>query len=108
MIDKLKNLFKKPKNHKESDEPWVNVVNTDFDENNPRQGFMELEWNSAFIEFLKKHGYKGKNDEEIVDRWFTDLCKNIGAQLDEESKFVADADVLPKRKKKVDTKNDDK
>lgn len=109
MIDKLKSLFrKKPTDPKESNEPWVNVVNTDFDENNPRQGFMELEWNAAFIVFLKKHGYEGKNDEEIVDRWFTDLCKNIGAQMDEESKFVADADVLPKRRKKVDTKQNNK
>jgi hypothetical protein len=32
------------------------------------------------------------------------LCKNIGQQLDEESKFVADADVLPKKRRKVDKK----
>jgi len=105
MLNKIKDIFKsKSKNPKESNEPWVNVVNTDFDESNPRLGFMELEWNAAFIVFLKKHGYEGKTDEDLVDRWFTDLCKNIGAQMDEETKFVADADVLPKRRKKVDTK----
>lgn len=108
MKNLIKNLFGKkeqPTNPKESKEPWVNVINTDFDEKNPRQGFMELEWNAAFIEFLKTHGYEGKTDEEIVDRWFTELCKNIGAQFDEESKFVANADVLPKRRKKVDKNN---
>lgn len=109
MLDKIRNLLgKKPKNAKESNEPWVNVVSTDFDENNPRQGFMELEWNQAFVQFLKKHGYEGKTEEDIVDRWFTDLCKNIGAQMDEEAKFVADADLLPKRRKKIDKKSDDK
>jgi hypothetical protein len=103
MLDKFKNLFgKKPVNPKESDEPWVNVVNTNFDGENPNQGFMELEWNKAFIVFLRKHGYEGATDEEVVDKWFTDLCKNIGGQMDEEAKFVADADKLPKRRKKVD------
>ena len=61
---------------------------------------MELEWNKPFIEFLRKHNYSGVNDEEVVDKWFTDLCKNIGGQLDEEAKFVADADKLPKKRKK--------
>ena len=101
MLDKLKNLFgKKPVNPKESNEPWVNVVNTNFDEGSPTQGFMELEWNAAFIKFLRENGFEGKTDEEVVDQWFTALCKNIGAQLDEEAKFVADASVLPKRRKK--------
>lgn len=93
---------------KTSPEPWVNVVNTDFDADNPRQGYMELEWNPAFVVFLKQHGYQGKNDEEIVDQWFTELCKNIGAQMDEDAKFVADADILPKARKKVDKKSRDK
>ena len=108
MKNLFKNLFGKkeqPTNPKESKEPWVNVVSTDFDENNPRQGFMELEWNAAFIQFLRSHGYEGKTDEELVDKWFTELCKNIGAQFDEENKFVANADVLPKRRKKVDKNN---
>lgn len=105
----LKNLFGKKKekelpNPKESNQPWVNVINTNFDEGNPKQGFMELEWNKAFIHFLREHGYTGNTEEELVDKWFTDLCKNIGAQMDEETKFVADADVLPKKRKKVDKK----
>ena len=103
MFDKLKNLFAKTPEPtgKEGKEPWVNVVNTNFDEGNPNQGFMELEWNKPFIEFLRKHGYEGATDEEVVDKWFTDLCKNIGGQMDEEAKFVADADKLPKKRKKT-------
>ena len=102
MFNKLKSLFvKKPEaTGKEGKEPWVNVLNTNFDEGNPNQGFMELEWNKPFIEFLRKHGYEGATDEEVVDKWFTDLCKNIGGQMDEEAKFVADADKLPKKRKK--------
>ena len=102
MFDKLKSLFAKTPEAtgKEGKEPWVNVVNTNFDEGNPNQGFMELEWNKPFIDFLRKHGYEGATDEEVVDKWFTDLCKNIGGQMDEEAKFVADADKLPKKRKK--------
>jgi hypothetical protein len=103
MINLFKNLFSKKEtvvNPKDNNEPWVNVINTNFDEGNPNQGFMELEWNAAFIAFLKQHGYTGKNDEEVVDKWFTDLCKNIGAQMDEENKFVVDTDILPKRRRK--------
>ena len=99
-IFKKKTAVNEPVNPKESNEPWVNVVNTEFDEGNPKQGFMELEWNKAFIEFLRKHSYTGNTDEELVDKWFTDLCKNIGGQLDEESKFVADADKLPPKRRK--------
>ena len=100
----LKNLFGKKEvpnpMPEDENEPWVNVVKTNVDPNDPKQGFMELEWNEAFIKFLREHNYQGKTDEEVVDKWFTDLCKNIGAQMDEESKFVADADVLPKKRKK--------
>lgn len=102
IFDKLFGKKEQPTNPKESKEPWVNVVSTKFDESDPRQGFMELEWNAAFIQFLKENGYTGKTDEDLVDKWFTDLCKNIGAQMDEETKFVADADVLPKRRRKID------
>ena len=83
-----------------SNEPWVNVINTEFDPSNPKQGFMELEWNKAFINFLREHEYTGATDEEVIDKWFTDLCKNIGGQMDEESKFVADADKLPPKRRK--------
>jgi hypothetical protein len=107
MLDSLKKIFgKTPKEGKESNEPWVNVVNTNFDESNPNQGFMELDWNDAFVKFLKGHGYQGSTDEEIVDAWFTELCRSIGQQFLENEKFVADADMLPKKpRKRVDNKS---
>jgi hypothetical protein len=27
---------------------------------------------------LKKNGYQGKTEEELVDLWFQDLCREIG------------------------------
>jgi len=104
MLEKFKSLFGKKEipnpMPKDENEPWVNVVKTNVDPNDPKQGFMELEWNPAFIKFLMAHGYTGATTEEIVDAWFTDLCGSISQQQIEQSKFVADADVLPKKRER--------
>jgi hypothetical protein len=60
-------------------EPWVAVLDTKVNVDNPRNGFFELDWNELFIVQLKKSGYgfDGDPDEEIVDRWFRDLARNM-------------------------------
>jgi hypothetical protein len=78
-------------------EPWVGVLSTNIDVKNPRSGYFELDWNDKFVDMLRNAGYTGSNSEEIVDRWFNDLAKNIAASVEEESKFVADAERLPPR-----------
>lgn len=63
-------------------EPWVAVLDTKVNKDNIRNGFFELDWNDEFIVQLKRsgYGYDGDPDEEIVDRWFRDLARNILAQ----------------------------
>ena len=61
-----------------SEKPWVKVLDMNVSPDNPRNGFFELDWNDEFVNNLKQHGYLGKSDEEIVDRWFQTLCKTIG------------------------------
>jgi len=61
-------------------ESWVGVLDTHVNPDNIRNGFFELDWNEYFIVQLKASGYQGKTEEEIVDRWFQDLCRNIGAE----------------------------
>ena len=61
-----------------SEKPWVKVLDMNVNPDNPRSGFFELDWNDEFVNNLKQHGYLGKTDEEIVDRWFQTLCKTIG------------------------------
>ena len=60
-------------------EPYVAVLNTHVNKDNIRNGFFELDWNEYFVLQLKNAGYKGKTDEEIVDQWFSELCRNVGA-----------------------------
>jgi hypothetical protein len=60
-------------------EPWVGVLNTHVNKENVRNGFFELDWNEHFVLKLKQEGYgvEGDPDEEIVDRWFRELCANV-------------------------------
>ena len=60
-------------------EPWVGVLNTHINKDNVRNGFFELDWNEHFVLQLKQEGYgaDGDLDEEIVDRWFRELCANV-------------------------------
>jgi hypothetical protein len=60
-------------------EPWVGVLETHVNKDNIRNGFFELDWNDQFVLKLKQEGYgaDGDPDEEIVDRWFRELCANV-------------------------------
>lgn len=60
-------------------EPWVGVLETHVNKDNLRNGFFELDWNDQFVLQLKQEGYgfDGDPDEEIVDRWFRTLCKDV-------------------------------
>lgn len=63
-------------------EPWVSVLDTHVNKDNIRNGFFELDWNEYFIVQLKQAGYgfDGDPDEEIVDRWFRDIVRNMLAE----------------------------
>jgi len=60
-------------------EPWVSVLDTHVNKDNIKNGFFELDWNDLFIVQLKQAGYgfDGDPEEEIVDRWFRDIVKNM-------------------------------
>lgn len=60
-------------------EPWVAVLETHINKDNLKNGFFEIDWNDEFVLQLKQAGYGFDGDpvEEIVDRWFRELCKNV-------------------------------
>ena len=89
MFDKL-NPFKKTKTEAKSSniidektkatkkgEPYIKVLDTNVDPKNPKYGYFELDWNEHFVANLKKHGFSGNTDEEVVDHWFSVLCNTI-------------------------------
>ena len=97
MFDKIKGMFGKkkpePKTKKKSapklsdkeiatraGEPWVDILKVDVDPEDINNGAFELDWNDKFLLNLIKQGYKDSDDdkdEEIVDRWFKTVCRNV-------------------------------
>ena len=63
-------------------EPYIAVLNTHVNKENVRNGFFELDWNEYFVLQLTEAGYRGASEEEIVDQWFKDLCRDVA--LDEQ------------------------
>jgi hypothetical protein len=63
-------------------EPWVAVLDTHVNKDNIRNGFFELDWNEIFVQELIESGYGYEADppEQIVDRWFRDLARNMLAE----------------------------
>lgn len=64
-------------------EPWVDVIGFKVNSDNIRNGFYELDWNDYFIVQLKReeYGFDGDPDEEIVARWFRDICINAATEI---------------------------
>jgi hypothetical protein len=60
-------------------EAWVSVLDTKVNPDNIRNGFFELDWNELFVLKLKQEGYgfEGDPEEEIVDRWFRDIVRQM-------------------------------
>lgn len=68
-------------------EPYVAILRIDLDPNNINNGAFELDWNDKFLVNLVKQGYKIKPDDtdnEIVDRWFQTVCRNIALEVYEQ------------------------
>ena len=61
----------------EKGEPYVAVLSVEVDPDNPGSGAFELDWNEIFIKKLYKAGYRDENEEDMVDRWFQDVCRNV-------------------------------
>ena len=63
-------------------EPWVAVLETHINKDNLKNGFFEIDWNDEFVLQLKQAGYGFDGDpvEDIVDRWFRELCKNVASE----------------------------
>jgi hypothetical protein len=74
-------------------EPYIAILKVDLDPNNLNNGSFELDWNDKFMVNLVKQGYKVKpndTDNDIVDRWFQTVCRNIALEVYEQE--VADPD----------------
>jgi hypothetical protein len=64
----------------ERGEPYVNMLSMEVDPENMQNGAFELDWNDKFVANLVRAGYQmdpKDTDADIVDRWFTAVCRNV-------------------------------
>lgn len=67
---------------KSSSEPWVDVTGWSETEEGVK---VELEWNDAFVDYLRDNGVTGADDEQIVQKWVTLLLRDMADQMDEQA-----------------------
>ena len=87
----------------ERGEPWVGILSMEVDYNNIQNGAIELDWNDKFVANLIRAGYQKKptdTDADIVDRWFTTVCRNIVLETYEQYQAMD-----PERDRLVKTRN---
>jgi hypothetical protein len=61
-------------------EPYVNVVSFEMSATDIHTGDFTIDFNDKFVLNLIRAGYKIKDtdtDVDIVDRWFTQVCRSI-------------------------------
>ena len=64
----------------ERGEPYVAMLSMEVDPENLHQGSFELDWNEKFVANLARAGYQMRPDDadnDIVDRWFQAVCRNV-------------------------------
>lgn len=61
----------------ERNEPYIKILNIELEPGNIGNGAFELDWNDKFVANLVRAGYVGKTDQQIVDQWFQEICRNV-------------------------------
>ena len=61
----------------EKGEPYIHIISVELDPDNIGNGAIELDWNEFFVAKLLRAGYQGRDDQQIVDQWFQDVCRNV-------------------------------
>jgi len=87
----------------EKGDPYVTILSMEVDPTNMQNGAFELDWNDKFVANLVRAGYQMNpkdTDSDIVDRWFTAVCRNIVLETYEQYKAMD-----PERDRVVKSRN---
>jgi hypothetical protein len=87
----------------EKGDPYVAILSMEIDPENMQNGAFELDWNDKFVANLVRAGYQmtpKDTDADIVDRWFTNVCRNIVLETYEQYEAMS-----PERDRVVKTRD---
>ena len=63
--------------------PWVDFVESGFDPEKGLDSFgIELDYNPQWIEYLRLHGFVGRNDSQVLEDWFLEVCRSNAYSVD--------------------------
>jgi hypothetical protein len=66
--------------YKDSSEPWVHIIGSIED---PSKGVkLDLDWNDAFIKYLRENKVPGITDEDVVSYWVTTIHQSKLSAMD--------------------------
>jgi hypothetical protein len=106
---KTKPKTKTPKEQAtEAGEPYISILSVELDPDDIGNGSFELDWNDIFVARLVKAGYmqrKDDTDDQIVDRWFQSICRNILNENYEQWEANQPVDSRPRRVDRNDLGN---
>lgn len=68
--------------------PWVEIKSESYDQVKGIQ--IALDWNEAFIMYLKENGVEGKTEDGIVQKWLAMLYQDIIGTMEQQSIDVSD------------------
>lgn len=68
------------------EEPRIEITGFAVNPDDPSQGAFEFDWNKTFIHQLVSEGYTGRSDEDLVEQWFSDVCRNVVLETYEQEK----------------------
>lgn len=83
----------------ERNEPYIKILNIELEPGNIGNGAFELDWNDKFVANLVRAGYVGKTDQQIVDQWFQEICRNVVLENFEQEQADPEQRLQSSRKK---------
>jgi hypothetical protein len=58
-------------------EPFIAIGDITVDYTSLSSGSFSFIWNDLFLARCMKRGYQGNVDHDLVDQWFTAVCRNV-------------------------------
>lgn len=65
---------------RDSKEPWVTIIGDTVTEEGIQ---LALDWNDAFVKYLKSQGVAGIDETQVVQRWLAMISKQVADKLGE-------------------------
>lgn len=80
--------------------PYFEIVDFTYTEEDPSAGNFELDWNDIFVQGLRRAGYQGQEDHNVVDNYFTNVCRHVVMET-----FEKDEAMRPEEEKKIKSRD---